>query len=414
MGIGPRETRSGGVRARRQLARLVQTEAGAFGILKSLNDAFVNPLLISRGAGSLALGVYNSGANLFGFGAGWLGPRLAARTQSVRKTVLACLLLGRLTFLALALYLLLTDGSGAPVIIALVLAWGIGEGLVLPLWASHIAGMVGPGERGRWLAMRATAATLATVPIMLGVVLLLFFASKEQALPLAYSVAAVAGMGSLATIARLFRQYGEGTVPPARSVRSLPDEPGARHFLGGVWLFWFGAGLVWPVLPPYIIGELGAPTVYFALVQLMSAGIGVVVQRRWGKLGDDRGAARVLLLSGIGASLVPALWGVVPVYWIGFAVESIASSSWPGHMLGLTLRSVELARHEHDRSSLLGWTNLAQGAGACVSPLLASWLVIHTGAVPILFLSAALRLAGALVMAAPALRRQPAAQAATS
>lgn len=405
MRLGNRAVRVASARGRRRLARNVQVEAGAYGILKSLNDAFVSPLLISRGAGSLALGIYNSGANLFGYGSALFGPRLASKSKSVRKTVLACLLVGRAIYMLLALFLIHSRTGGAPAIIVLILLWGIGEGLVLPLWASYIAGMVGPGERGRWLAMRATASTLSAMPVMACVVVLLLVATREEALPIAYGVAAVAGLSSLYMIRRVFGLQGEGAVPPARSFRSVPSEPGARRFLSGVWLFWFGAGLIWPVLPPYIIEELHAPTVYFAITQLMAATLGVFVQRRWGKLSDERGAAHVLLLSGIGTALVPALWSIVPFYWIGFGVEAFASASWPGHMLGLTLRSVELATHENDRSSMLGWTNLAQGAGACVSPLLASWLVLHTGTAPILLLSAALRLLGAVVMSAPAFQR---------
>jgi MFS family permease len=181
----------------------------------------------------------------------------------------------------------------------------------------------------------------------------------------------------------------------------VPNGPGARHYLFGVWLFWFGAAVVWPILPGYIINELDAPIVYFAISQFLAALVGVFIQRHWGRLGDERGAVRILLLSGIGASIVPALWGVVPYYWMRFGVEVFAYICWPGHMLGLTLRSVELADREEDRPSLLGWTNLAQGAGAFISPLLASLLVVHTGVIPILFVSAGLRFAGTVVMTRP-------------
>ncbi len=388
-------------RERRGLARQVQIEAGAWGIMKALSDAFINPLLISRGAGPLALGLYNSGANLFGFGAGWFGPRIAARSKSVRKTSLICLLVGRLVFLGLALYLVISDNATVPVIIAFILTWGVGEGLVLPLWSSFIAGLVGPGERGRWLAMRGTAATLSTVPVLASVVLLFLFASREQALPIAYLFASACALISLFMIGRIFQSAGEGPIPPVRSFRSFPDERGAQRFLMGVTLFWFGSAFVWPVLPAYILKDLHAPTAYFAISQLFAAIAGVYIQRRWGKMGDDQGARRVLLLSGFAAAAVPAMWGLVPIWYLGFAVEIVGYFGWPGHMLGLTLRSVELAKHEQDRASLIGWTNLAQGGGACISPLISSWLVIQTGAVPILFLSGFLRLCGVLIMAAP-------------
>ncbi|MGI8475621.1 MAG: MFS transporter [Thermomicrobiales bacterium] len=383
----------------------MQFEAGAWGILKAVNDAFVNPLLLLGGAGSLALGIYNSGANLFGFGSGWLGPRLAGRVGSSGKTVLLCLTFARTVFAALVAYLLLAHQVRATVIIPLVFLWGIGEGLALPLWTSFIAGLVGAGERGRWLAARGTAATLSTIPVMVGVVLLFLFASKERALPLAYGVAAVAGVGSLFLVRRLLRLAGSQPVPPARSVHSLPPDPAARRFLGGVFVFWFGSALAWPVLPRYIINDLHAPTAYFAVSQLIAAVAGVIVQRRWGRLSDESGPTKVLLLSGIGASIVPVLWAVVPFFWLGFGVDVIAQSAWPGHMLGLTLRSVELAGRESERASLLGWTNLAQGGGACISPLLASIAVSHTGTVPILLLSGGLRFLGIFVLTGFALKR---------
>src|SRR5262245_53516505 len=95
-----------GLRDFRHLARMVQTEAGAWGVLSAINNSFINPLLISRGAGAIALGIYNSGANVFGFGSGWVGPRLAARIGSVSRTTLLCLTVARLLFLCIPLTLI--------------------------------------------------------------------------------------------------------------------------------------------------------------------------------------------------------------------------------------------------------------------------------------------------------------------
>ncbi|MGH2560299.1 MAG: hypothetical protein ACRDJH_14645, partial [Thermomicrobiales bacterium] len=58
-----------------EVRRRVQREAAAAGVMGAINNAFINPLLISRGAGAGALGAYSSGASLLGFGAGFLGPR---------------------------------------------------------------------------------------------------------------------------------------------------------------------------------------------------------------------------------------------------------------------------------------------------------------------------------------------------
>lgn len=392
---------------RERVRRSVQIEAGAWGILKATNDAFINPLLLTSGAGALALGIYNSGANLFGFGSGWIGPRFAARVGNVGRANIVCIAAARLFLIALSGYLLLISDRSPVVIIALVFGWGIGEGLALPFWTSFLAGLVGPGQRGQWLAGRALAATVSTVPVMAAIVALFLLSSKERVLPVAYGAAAISAMISLAFVRRLFRIAPAPPVPPARSIRSFPHAPETRRFLGGVWLFWFGSALAWPVLPAYVIQHLGAPTIYFAVSQLIAAGAGIAVQRRWGKLGDEAGATRVLLLSGFGASIVPILWAVVPVFWLGFLIDMLAQSSWPGHMLGLMMRSVELAEGDGDRASVLGWTNLAQGAGACISPIIAAVLVTGLGTVPILIASGVLRLIGVLVMAETRRRYSP-------
>jgi MFS family permease len=393
-------------RQSRELARPVQIEAGAWGIMKAINDAFINPLLLVSGAGSLAIGIFNSGANLFGFGAGWLGPRLAGRVGSSSKATLMCLATGRVVFLLLVGYLLATSSHSVALIITLIFVWGIGEGLALPLWTNFLAGLVGPGQRGKWLSMRASAATMSTIPVMIGVVLIFIFASREQAIPIAYGLAAICTVVSFFMVRRIFALAGPQPVPAARSVHSLPKEPEARHFLGGVFVFWFGSALSWPILPRYILDDLHAPAAYFAFASLIAATFGTLVQRRWGKLSDERGAMLVLLLAGVGASFVPIIWTVIPLFWLGFSMEILASLSWPGHMLGLTMRSVELAKDDQDRASLLGWTNLAQGAGACVSPLLSSILVEHTGIAAVLLLSGVLRLLGTGIMTRPILRQR--------
>lgn len=367
--------------------------------MRSIHDAFIQPLLISSGASQLLLGVYISGSSLLNFGAGWLGPPVAGRVGSLLKTTLTSLAVGRLSLLAFAVYLAAVDGPSPVVLIALILAWSLGEGLAFPLWTSYIAGLAEAHERGRWMAFRATSAILFTIPVMVAVTLVVVVASRERALPFAYAASALAGMFSLFTLARLFRAERHDALPPRRAVTSMPSSPESRRFLSGVLVFWFGAALTWPIVPRYLTTELGAPTAYFAATQVLAGLVGVVVSPRWGRLGDRSGAVRILLLCGVGSATIPILWALTPVYWLGFGVELLGFAVWPGHLLGLTLRGVELADTEADRPMLLGWTNLAQGAGACVSPLIASSVVGLTGVAAVLGLSAALRLVGTLMIA---------------
>jgi hypothetical protein len=66
--------------------------------------------------------------------------------------------------------------------------------------------------------------------------------------------------------------------------------------------------------------------------------------------------------------------------------------------MGLTMRAVELSETEEDRPTMLAWTVLAQGAGACLSPLVASGLVHWTGTIPLLLASGILRIVGSIII----------------
>jgi MFS family permease len=383
---------------RSSVRRIVQAEAGAWGVLTSINNAFIQPLLIASGAGQLALGLYISGSSIFNFGAGWIGPTLCSRVGSVARTTLSALTFSRLMFLAFTGVLVFADHSSATLLIALILLWGLGEGLALPLWTSFISGMAPQSERGRWIAMRAQAATLFTIPVLSGILLLVLFASREDALPIAYSVAAIGSLTSLYFLRQMFARSPVQDAPPRRSLMHTPQSPDARRFLLGVFLFWFASALTWPIVPRYLVNDLNAPTAFFAVSPIVGAITATYVQPRWGKLADLSGPKRILLLSGIGSAIVPLLWAVAPVYWVGFGIDFLAYCVWPGHVLGLTLRALELAETEADRPMMLGWTNLAQGAGACISPLIASLVVTQTGVAAILVAAFALRAGSALVM----------------
>ncbi|MGH2532266.1 MAG: hypothetical protein ACRDJW_08140 [Thermomicrobiales bacterium] len=137
-----------------EVRRRVQREAAAASDMGAINNAFINPLLVSRGAGAFALGAYSSGASLLGFGAGFLGPRLAARVGNVNRAMLLVLTVARCVLLALAMVLAATGDGAVGLLVVVAPAWIACEGLALPLWMAFLTGLASPSERGRWLAPR--------------------------------------------------------------------------------------------------------------------------------------------------------------------------------------------------------------------------------------------------------------------
>ncbi len=376
----------------------VRIEASGWGMMNAIHNAFVNPLLIDRGAGPIALGIFNSGANFFLYSSGFVGPRLAYKAGGLGRAVMGTLFIARFLLILLTAFLwAVPDGAVVPLLV-LILLWTAGEGLAVPLWTAFIAGLVPASQRGRWLAMRGTAASAASAGIMIALLILMQFQSKSGAVPFAYTLAAISGLVSLWQLRYLFSANSQPIAKEPQSLRKIPEGRENRRFLGGVFVFWFGAGIVWPILPPYIINDLGAPTAYFAVTAAVAAVSAALVQRRWGRYGDHQGARAMIYFSGFGAAVVPFAWCVAPVYQFGPLIELVASASWPGHTMGLTMRAVELSKTEEDRPTMLAWSALAQGAGACISPLVASVLVHWTGTIPLLLASGVLRIVGSIII----------------
>lgn len=356
--------------------RRILIEAGAWGAMTALNTAFVNPMLISRGADALALGVYAGAASLFGLGTAWLGPALAARTGSAVRPATAALLAARAGLLAVPLLLVAAPEGLVPILIGVLIFTAAGEGVALPLWMAFLAGLVRPAVRGRLLADRASAAAVGAACAVLLVLLLTWAMDAARSLPAAYVIAGLAGLISTVHVRALFRRAPAAAPAPAGRPSFARPSLG---FLGGVFGFWFGAALNRPVLPPYLIRDLGAPPAYFAAAAVVGAVGGVLIQPRWGQFGNTHGSRALLAVSGAGAAVVPLLWAVVPDFRLGILVEALAAGCWLGHLLGLTLRVVELAEDDAGRARAIAWTQAAQGTAAAIAPVAAALVVASVG-----------------------------------
>lgn len=379
----------------------MRTEAAGFGMMLNIHGSMINPLLIERGAGPGMLGIFSSLASVALYSSGFLGPRAAHALGNAGKAIMAILIGFRLVLIALtALLWVMPEGAVVPILV-LALVWTAGEGLVLPLWTAFIAGLVPPSLRGRWLALRGVAAALSASGVMLALLIVMQFTSREAAIPFAYTVATMAGILSLWQVRTLLHINPQGVPPKPQSLRTIPPGRERRRFLGGVLTFWFGAGMMGPILVPYIMKELNGPTAYFAASAAVATITIAFAQRKWGRFADISGSKAMGFYSGIGVAFIPIWWALTPVYWLGLIFEIIGSASWPGHSMSLTLRSIELADSEEARPAMLAWTSMAQGAGACLSPLVAAGLVGFTGYIPLFLASAFFRMLGTIILSEP-------------
>ena len=385
------------LRKSRKIQRRVRLEAGAWGAFVALNTAFVSLLLISHGAEAFSLAIYASGASLFGLGTGMLGPAIVARIGDSARVMLVALTAGRIVFAAVSILLEITSDEALPLLIVALLLWTIGEGMALPLWTAYLASLSHPTERERWFASRATAAAIGAACALLPMLLLVRFASTERSLQVVYLVATLLAVVSTIQVRTLFQIAAVPLPPPPLQARQHVSSPGP-WFLGGVFCFWFGAALNRPVLPPYVVHQLHAPAGYFATAAVVAAVTGAGLQRWWGDYGQVRGTRALLGLSGLGAGVSPLLWAVVPDYRLGIPLEAAAAGCWLGHLLGLTLHSLEVAHDDGERANVFARTQLAQGTAAAIAPLIAAAMVGQVGTLPILVTSGVICLGSTAIM----------------
>ena len=191
------------------------------------------------------------------------------------RATMALLTFSRVMFLAFTGYLLLSDNARPAILIPLILLWGLGEGLALPLWTSFLAGMVHGSERGRWVDARSSGdvADRARTGRDSG--------NRCSCLKRAGTAVCICGRwlgcgAQLVHHAPDVRGLGRTSGSTQARVNARTESPEARRFLTGVFMFWFASALTWPIVPKYIMTDLHAPTAYFAVSQIVGAMIGVV------------------------------------------------------------------------------------------------------------------------------------------
>ena len=80
----------------------------------------------------MALGPYSSGASFLGYGAGFVGARIVARSADSARVILIAVAVGRFAFVAMPTALLLAPTGSVPLLVAILLLWCFAEGVAAP------------------------------------------------------------------------------------------------------------------------------------------------------------------------------------------------------------------------------------------------------------------------------------------
>lgn len=394
-------------RRRRFTDRRFLTAEGFFsGTTTSAHNSFFLPLLVQLGTSSLALGIYTALNGLLTNATGLAGSVISRHLPNRRLFAAVSSGLGRAGLLLIALLLLISGkDTSSTLLIVIALASATLIGLGLPILTTIIADAVNPRERGDFFATRLIASGVGAVIISLGIATLLRQLDFPTGYTIAYLIAGAGGIGSFISIMSLRRVTN---LPAPASTGGTPFSglrtisPLMWRYAGASFILWFGAGMVGPVLIPYLIDDLGASSSFIGIMTAVNALVAISIQRFWGRRVDRVGSFNTLQITTLTVATLPLLYALTPTYWLALLFEVVSGVGWAGYALGNVNYALEVASHE-ERTRYTSIANAAAGIGVFLGPLTAAALLALLDPRYVLGLAAAVRFIafGALRFARP-------------
>jgi MFS-type transporter involved in bile tolerance (Atg22 family) len=177
---------------------------------------------------------------------------------------------------------------------------------------------------------------------------------------------------------------------------ALRENAAYSRFLLSQFVFRCGLALSIPLFPLYWVRDLGASDQWIGVINTVNSGVLMVAYFMWSAVSRRRGNRVVLLVSGFGLALYPLL-------------TALTSSTLPlplyAGMAGIFAAGIDLVLFDillltcppRRTASYVALYQLTTYVATFIAPLLGTTLAGTLGIAPGLFVSSALRLAGAVL-----------------
>lgn len=240
----------------------------------------------------------------------------------------------------LLLPLLIPSHATTALIMAVTLYWAMGD-LTSPAWQSLITDLVPGDKRGRYFARRGTLASLAGfVALCVGGTVL--HVAEIWSLPLVgfiivFGLAGLARAISAVYLRRLPEEASRAW-PQSRGISTVGGHSHGRifrRFVGFSSGLHLAVGLAGPFFVVYLLQELHWTFLQYGLWLAAPVVAQVLTLGDWGKIADEYGNKKVLLMTSVGISLVPLLY-LVSADWLVLVMGNFVSGLvWPAFLLCL-------------------------------------------------------------------------------
>jgi len=354
-----------------------------------LTSSYVSPFAIAIGASNSTIGFLGSFPDLINSSSQLLASFVLRICKSRRDVVTWLVVAQALVwfgFLAVP-----TSGSAAiPLLISLVAVNSVIAGLIYPIWNSLMGDIVPSNRRGYYFAKRTRILGLCSFGAMLlaGAFLATWKWNTAWGFAVLFAGAACARLLSSVYLGQMSDVPLDRSSQPDLTVMTFLDKLRKRSAFGRFTLYAafmkFAVSIANPFFAVYMLKELNLSYAYFTMIAAAPVVGRFLFTPLWGRIVDRRGNKLVLILTGIGAPIVPFLWLWSHDVAYLIAIELFSGLVWSGFDLS-TSNYIFDAIKPKNRVKAVGFYNFLVGIGIFFGATLGTFLLPR---LPLLFGSA--------------------------
>lgn len=304
-------------------------------------ESYLSAFALFLHATPLQLGLLACLPPLIGTSVQFLCLKVIDRMQSRKPIILVGAIAQAASWLPILLLPLLMPSQATTVLImAVALYWAMGD-LTLPAWHSLITDLVPGNSRGRYFARRGTRTGLAGFVALCIAGTILHFAETADMPLLGFTVIfGLAGVARLFSALYLVRLPDKGMSVCARSIDIHAFDRPQRDLI--FWRFvWFSSalqfavGMAGPFFVVYLLRDLHYSFLEYGLWLAAPVLAQVLTLRDWGKIADHYGNKKVLVLTGVGVSLLPLPYLISTNWLVHVMCNFVSGLVWPAFVLSM-------------------------------------------------------------------------------
>jgi len=352
----------------------------AYSVMSGAGETYFSAFALYLKASTAQIGWLASVPPLLGSFAQLLSVVLGRLTGRRMLIILAGAGLQGLTWLPLIVLPLLFREHAVAILIACVTVYFICANLAIPQWNSLMGDLVPERRRGRYFARRNGLASItAFLSLVLAGLVLYLFAGWGHAAAGFVTVFLVAALGRGVSVYYL-AQMQEPSAPShaleipvtARWWQRLKESAFFRFSLFYA-LIQCAVAIAAPFFTVYMLRDLQYSYLQFMINTATSILFQVATLNIWGRVGDQFGNRRILVLTGWVIPVMPALWMVSDSYLYLLCLQALGGLIWAGFSLSASNFFYDLVPSGR-RPTYTALHNVLAGIGIFVGALAGGYL----------------------------------------